>query len=274
MNFEFLERHFAKIGAEIDVRVDPRLRSEFAFDVRRAKQGEVFTLDIRPDVHMNDDLEFEVLNVQRQAKHLLLMARGRAVRSDTGKQKFLFGHDERHWFVAAVPEDRGVKDVRDALDALKPEVVLDSQREGRVKPKDWHKRRNAGYLRQGEWFFLPRPGFEPEAGWLIHKNEPIQRSGGTPHIVDKLVRRGGEVVYVSHRYPNGLTQAEYRDLIARNTRAKGLAWRTMLRGSEVFAMGKVRHPDHKTIVLPFWHEVLMSEEPSARGPNVVVQFLD
>jgi hypothetical protein len=272
MEKEVLQRHFAKIGAKIDVHVDPRQRGEFAFDVRRAKQGEVFALDIRPDVYANDGVEFQVLNVRPRMKHLLLMARGPAVLSDTGKQKYLFGHDERHWFVAAVPEDRPVKDVRDALDALKPEGVLDSQRVRGVEPKNWHQRRNVGYLRQGEWFFLPCPGFEPEAGSAIHQNEPIQRSGGTPHIVEKLHRRVSETVYVCRQYPDGLGYQKYRDLIARDPQAKRFRWGTMQRVRDVYAMGKVRHPDHKTIVLPFWHQVLMSEEPDARGANVV--FLD
>ena len=35
------------------------------------------------------------------------------------KNKFLCGHDERHWFVAAVP-GRSVATVRSAMEALKP----------------------------------------------------------------------------------------------------------------------------------------------------------
>jgi len=43
--------------------------------------------------------------------------------------KFLCGHDERHWFVAAVP-GRGVSNVRTAMEALKPAAVrLESARE-------------------------------------------------------------------------------------------------------------------------------------------------
>ena len=42
------------------------------------------------------------------------------------------------------------------------------------------------------------------------------------------------------------------------------------RYSRVIAEGKIRHPDHKTIVLPFWHRVAMNIEN--RVENVV--FLD
>jgi hypothetical protein len=90
--------------------------------------------------------------------------------------------------------------------------------------------------------------------------------------VEKLHRRGSETVYVCRQYPDGLVFEGYRDLIARDPQAKGLAWHTMQRVGEVYATGKVRHPDHRTIVLPFWHQVLMSEEPDARGANMV--FLD
>ena len=74
------------------------------------------------------------------------------------------------------------------------------------------------------------------------------------------------------QYPDGLTYRKYRDLIARDSQAKHFRWGTMQRVGDVYAMGKVRHPDHKTVVLPFWHQVLMSEEPGAQGANIV--FLD
>ena len=51
------------------------------------------------------------------------------------KQKFLCGHDERHWFVAAVPEDaRGVTGVVAAKAALQPALVRTAV--GRTRPKD------------------------------------------------------------------------------------------------------------------------------------------
>ncbi len=44
----------------------------------------------------------------------------------------------------------------------------------------------------------------------------------------------------------------------------------MRRNPLVYARGKVRHPDHATISLPFWHVVVMSQEQRALN----VAFLD
>lgn len=278
MEFKFLEKHFAKMGARIKVKaVKSGTASSFALNVRQDKKGEFFTLDIRKGVH--DELEFVVLDIQRDLRHLLLMVRGRdpvistGPVTNTGKQKFLCGHDERHWFIAAIPEDRRAKNVQDALDALKPQEVLEAQHAQGVKPKDWHKRRNPGYMRQGEWFFVPCPDLKPGPQFSVLHDEPIQRTGGTPHYVEELIRRGSTTVYVSRQRPEGLTEDEYRDFIAEFPWAEGWNWHVMQRVTEVYAKGKVRHPDHKTITLPFWHRVLLSTEADeARGATVA--FLD
>jgi hypothetical protein len=49
-------------------------------------------------------------------------------------------------------------------------------------------------------------------------------------------------------------------MLAQDYSARRLGWRVMRRNMQVFARGKVRHPDHKTLVLPGWHEVLLSGE--------------
>ena len=105
---------------------------------------------------------------------------------------------------------------------------------------------------------------------LILNDEPILRSGGKPHIVEYLYRFGGTRVYVHRKYPTGLIEREYRALIARNPKAAAWPWTMMQRNPAVYAKGKIRHPDHATLVLPFWHRVLMSGERSSS--NVV--FLD
>jgi hypothetical protein len=265
MDAEIVQRHFARIGAQAEVNFSPSRYSFHRLDVREEKGDEVFFLEA------GGETEIVVLDVQPEQRHLLLMARGPAVGSETGKRKYLCGHDERHWFVAAVPDRPGVKDVRDALDALKPEEVLDSQETRGVKAKDWHKRRNLGYLRQGEWFFVPCPEFEPEDELRILDNEPIQRSGSTAHIVEKLYQVSAPTsVYVCPEYPHGVSEEEYERLISENWAAGRWPWRVMQRAGEVYALGKVRHPDHKTIDLPFWHRVMMAEEPS----DSAVVFLD
>src|SRR5438132_1531801 len=81
-----------------------------------------------------------------------------------------------------------------------------AQRRRHVRRKNWHDRKNEGFIRQGEWFFLPRPDFEPPSASLVLHNEPIRRPGGTPHVVEQLYRHGGTVVYVHPKYPGGLSE--------------------------------------------------------------------
>ncbi|MGA7496337.1 MAG: hypothetical protein WBX00_06360 [Isosphaeraceae bacterium] len=47
----------------------------------------------------------------------------------------------------------------------------------------------------------------------------------------------------------------------------------MLRNAGVYVRGRVRHADHKTIVLHGWHRVLMNTEGEAQARRNVA-FLD
>lgn len=47
----------------------------------------------------------------------------------------------------------------------------------------------------------------------------------------------------------------------------------MRRDMAIFARGTVRHSDHATITLPFWHRVLMNTETQTRT-MAKVAFLD
>ncbi|MFN2598456.1 MAG: hypothetical protein ABR563_14850, partial [Pyrinomonadaceae bacterium] len=202
------------------------------------------------------------------ARHLLLLAR-RASR----KEKFLCGHDERHWFVCAVP-GRSVASVRGAMEALQPALVR-ARFERRVRrAKNRLRRRNEVFVRQGEWFFVPAPeGFEVDPR-TIFKHEPISRGRGSkPHVCEELHRSGGEIVYVSSRRPSGLTEAQYRRLINDQPSAESWGWSVMRRGASVYARGSVRHADHKTVVLKGWHRVFMNTEGEAPWAPTVV-FLD
>ena len=126
------------------------------------------------------------------------------------KSKFLCGHDERHWFVAAVPEAaRGVTGVLTAKAALQPSAVRALVE--RRRPKDPFRRRNAAYLRQGEWFFVPAAGIDPPAA-LVLRSEPLTRGAGNAHVMQFAYRRGGDDVYVSRRFPTGLSQARFERL--------------------------------------------------------------
>ena len=53
---------------------------------------------------------------------------------------------------------------------------------------------------------------------------------------------------------------QYRKLINRKPKRRHLQWSTQRRNPGVFVRGKVRHADHKRIVLNGWHEVLMNTE--------------
>jgi hypothetical protein len=279
MYIQNLKRQFTKIGATLEVELLPTMRRsrqfrrnpgaspvDFLLDVRDGKNGETFILSIRKEVQ--NLLEFVAVDVQPPQRHLLLLSKDFTM-DIPRKEKFLCGHDERHWFVAGVP-NQGIVTVRDAFEALKPDTVVKSQERHRVKPKNRNKRHNTGFIRQGEWFFIPQPTFEVGNPHLILRNEPLRRGMGKPHVVEQLYRTGGETVYVNFKYPNGLTLEKYAALINRKPEAKSYNWRIMRRNPTVYARGKVRHPDHKTIVLPFWHQVAVNGEIMSS----TVAFLD
>ncbi len=281
VEIEIVQRQFAAIGARARVEIlpasdrfwqprslaaSPTLR--YVLDVRPERQGELFLVTVRQDAV--DELDLSAVDVQPRWRHLLLLARDARAAVEQRKNRFICGHDERHWFVATVPSGRGVVNVQDALERLKPQQVTASQLVRQVPARHWHDRRNAGYIRQGEWFFIPRPDFQPPNPWLVLRDEPIRRSGGTAHMVDQLYRTGGTTVYVAAGYPEGLTAEQYRELVASKPDERKRNWQVMRRGAQVYAMGRVRHPDHKTVRLPFWHQVIMSAETRSGG----VAFLD
>ena len=110
MNTGILERHFERLGARVRVglwvpaRVAARPRLDgLAVDVKSDHEGEYF--DIQVDSVL---IDLDVVEVQPQERYLLMQARHLAA----GRQeKFICGHDERAWFVAAVPAERGASNV-------------------------------------------------------------------------------------------------------------------------------------------------------------------
>jgi hypothetical protein len=267
---EKIERKFDEMGARVKIRPlltrDSRrllqtLTGWPRLDVLRDRKGEYF------DIAVPSDGSIEVVDFRPDDRHLLLMART----PQGEKGKFLCGHDERHWFVCAVPERSGVRDVITAKRALQPESVQDQIEEKRVKTKRQLRRRNEAYVRQGEWFFV-KADFEPPAKEVLH-NEPLSRGQGSkPHVVDCAYRHGGTLVYVHNRHaPSGITEKSFGALP--ETVRKEFGWTRMMRDSDVYAKGRVRHSDHKTIVLKSWHRVSMNTEAQARAAVNVV-FLD
>src|SRR5919202_826215 len=195
MSTELLERRFAVMGARVKVPKGPWVGSP-RIDVRTDGRGEYFDIDFDG---RSGRVELDVVDVQPRDRHLLLLAR-----IGDEKSKFLLGHDERHWFVAAVPEsERGVKNVATAKKALQPELVQTAVT--RTRPKDPFRRRNDAYVRQGEWFFVAATDIAPSAD-VVLRNEPLWRGAGTPHVIEYAFRRGGERVYVNWRNGSRLSE--------------------------------------------------------------------
>src|SRR5262249_46735590 len=117
MDVDLLKRHFARIGARVQVRLDGGRSRRIAregtvtLDVVQDRFGELFDMRILPMA----EPRIEVLQAVPNQRHLLLLTQAHATAE---KNKFLCGHDERHWFVAAVP-GRNVATVSSAMEALK-----------------------------------------------------------------------------------------------------------------------------------------------------------
>jgi hypothetical protein len=234
-------------------------------DVQRDGDGEYF------DIQQRWDSTLAVLDVQAGERHLLLLSREpRWGGSGSTESKFLCGHDERAWFVAAIPETSKAPDVQGAMDALKPPKVWDAMYEFGVRREDRNLRRTGAFVRQGEWFFIPRHGIKPSEKQVL-RYEPIRRGAGKPHVCEYLYREGGYSVHVCDKFPNGLTNAELHRL-PRHIR-KAHKWSLMYRDATAYVRGSVTHPDHDTIWLYPWHEVVMNTETQARAMQHVA-FLD
>src|SRR5436190_3413640 len=276
MNAKHIESRFAAMGARLKVReiasrwqmgsrkwIDP---VNYAVDIRRDRDGAFF--ELRVPTHLSETVEATVLQSEPKQRHLLLLIR----KTDEKPQldRFLCGHDEREWFVAAVPG--GASSVRQAMDALQPRDVRDALARNHVSSRKRYARKNRAFRRQGEWFFVPEPALVVDQKWIL-RNEPLRRGAGKPHLVEELFRSGGETVHVCSAYPNGVTPDEYRSILRRNRDAAGWGWRVMSRNPGVYARGAVRHSDHATITLPVWHRVIMNTETQSRT-MANVAFLD
>jgi hypothetical protein len=267
MNNGLLVEKFARMGARVQVReveeIPRRSRRAPGIDVGADDFGEFF--DIR--LARGESVEYEVVDLRPDLRHLLLLGR-----RGGQKEKYLCGHDERHWFVCAVP-GASVSGVASALEALQPPLVRWAVRRDVRRQKNRFRRRNEAFVRQGEWFFVPEPNLSvPE--WLVLRNEPLSRGAGSkPHTCQFAYRFGGELVWVCPRHPNGVPPSQYERIVKGNPKAARWGWRQLRRNPAVYARGRVWHKDHKTVVLDGWHRVVMNTEREAPfAPRVV--FLD
>jgi hypothetical protein len=212
---------FDAIGAALHVETDGH-----AFEIDVVHQGgrELFSLRYPH----GDTIVAEAIDVHPPLRHLVLDVTGDRM---PVSGRFLCGHDERHWFVASLPFHRRTQTVRRAMETLKPPEVLREQSRKGVRHRR-HRRRTAAYIRQGEWFFLPRPKMHVPVSAIV-RNSELVRPGGKPHRVEQLF------------------QSED--------------------GTLTFVRGNVSHPDHATIHLDGWHRVLRNTEALPAPPPVVEQ---
>jgi hypothetical protein len=263
MDIESLKRHFAGIGARLKVG-EARVtswRNDAGINISRDAKGEFF--DIKIDVER--PRRYRVIDLRPEERHLLLL-------SENDKAKFLCGFDERHWFVCAVP-GAGVTNVRTAMEALQPPEVQQAVRRRVKRAKDRRRRHNEAFVRQGEWFFIPEPNLVVEEAF-VRRHEPLSRGGGSKaHMCQYAYRSSGELVMVCDRHPAGVPMSSYGKILRNNPKARSWNWRQMRRDAQVYARGRVCHPDHKTVVLRCWHRVLMNTEHLAPGRSNVT-FLD
>ena len=260
MDTTTIKDKFTRMGARLKIgEFDPRIRG--TIDIGRDRQGEFFELNV------DRDQEVQVVDIRPKDRHLLLMITDESQH----KHKFVCGHDERHWFVAAVPERAAAAGVPQALEALKPKAVLEAEEAAGVKGRDRKRRKNPARVRQGEWFFIPAPTLRVD-DLLVLRHEPLRRGAGKPHWAEHCYRQGGQTVFVSHLYPNGLTPEQYARWRQENPHVN-VRWQQMQREPEVYVKGTVKHRDHATIRLDGWHRVVMNTETQAAAMSRVA-FLD
>ena len=269
MDIHNLHKQFERMGARVKVAVRPAT-NPVTVNIGRDRKGEFFDLAVAGGV------DAAVLDVRKPERHLLLCAR----RTDElglplagTSQRFLCGHDERAWFVAAVPERRAASNVREAMEALKPIEAVRSQAQRGVRFEKRNRRRNAGFVRQGEWFFVPAENVSTWPWDALLRNEPLRRGNGKPHFAEFAFRAGGELVYVRRGDASRvLTAAQYQRRLS-NGHVRAADWLPMRRNAAMYVRGRISHPDHATIVLRDWHLVAMNNEHQSVAMRSVA-FLD
>lgn len=88
-------------------------------------------------------------------------------------------------------------------------------------------------------------------------------------------RRLGCSSRCSHRtFPRRRCLARHgKKIVSGNRNAKNWGWQTVQRNPGVYVRGRIRHPDHATITLHGWHQVVMNTENESRAMRNVA-FLD
>ncbi len=278
-DFTHVKKAFAALGVPARCEVEEsviRLRGRaalFDVDIERRRRGRGYVVRVAA----GSGITIQVLDVQPRLRHLmLLVVVDSGVRRGSGSTqsftRYLCGHDERDWFVAPIPGRPVASTVLQAFEALKPGIVRGSVLQHHVKRKDRNRRRNAAFVRQGEWFFVPAPAFDP--GRLVsHHHEPLRRGRSKPHIAEWLVRTGGVIVKVNRYHSRGLTPGQYAERLHNAPHTMDGPWWMMTRDPIAHVRGTVRHSDHATVTLDGWHRVVPNREDQAPGWESLT-FLD
>src|SRR5688572_4038211 len=153
MNSKTIAKQFAQMGARFrivrpDFRMRMRRATDYVLDITSDKWGQIFEMQVSAE--REPECGLDVLQCDRHDRHLLLM-----VKTPTAIDRFLCGHDEREWFVAAVPG--GPSSVVQAKLALLPPEVREAADRARLNQGQRTRRHNRAFIRQGEWFFVPTP---------------------------------------------------------------------------------------------------------------------
>ena len=291
-----IDTRFEDIGARVKVRPQAawrpptwRLASAASrvqpapmprIDIRSDKKGEYF------DLAVPEGVELEVIDTAPDVRHLLLLARIDEPRPHLAR--YLCGHDERNWFVAAIPESFPASTVAEAKVALQPATLRVAT--AHLPARKRTLRHNEVFRRQGEWFFIPAPDFEPDPKDFLLHNEPLRRDRRSkPHVAAEAVRSGGETRYQGEhaRVNAGKDPARTKAIraavdgktvtAAEKARLEVLypevVWRSVLVNPVMYVRGPIRHSDHATLNLKFWHRVVVNTEGLAAASSHLT-FID
>lgn len=248
----------------------------FVAGVSRDKKGEFF------DIQVNENTKITLLDTDGDHALLLFKTPNENPHQPPAKDRIMIGHDERQLFIAGIPDSAGPSTIFQAKESLKPIEVREFEKKIGVKDKQARhargKKVSLKRRRQGDFFFIPKPDME-FTDEFINRKEPIGRNIGTSHICEELVRTGGENIYTTT--PRSLdmkttyTEKEREELFKDNPKARNWGW-IVRRGGDsmsVYVRGSIRHPEHATVILDVWHEVVSNTEFKSSAMSNIT-FLD
>lgn len=249
--FQEIESSFDKIGAQVRIRplgrgVPHRRNRPLIIDVVSEEKAEHF------DIQLDDRVRLEALDVRPRERHLVLSAS-----NATGEDRFLCGHDEFHWFAAALPHVPNLDTVAAAGESLKPDLVIKRERR---KRRGKHSRKSDVVMRQGEWFFIPWAHARINRAEVECNGRLIRGPGSKPHQCEFLYE-AGEREYECDRYPKlAFFESEYQTILKTRRKARLWNWRPIPFNPDIYVKGWITHSDHSPLYLDVWHRVELNKE--------------